>query len=187
MPRAARPAPAAVTALMAACLLAACGGRDDDADADAAASAAAAAAAPQVDDATRAHNALAEFLAERDIREVPDRREAFVDLDGDGRDDLLMLLDDPNWCGSGGCTLLVFRNQPDGFALVTETSVTRPPIAVSNQRHSGWHDLLVNVGGGGLESGTVALQHDGTGYPPDPSVMAILAPDSVPSARVVIE
>jgi hypothetical protein len=182
--RAARPAPAALAALLAACLLAACGGRD--ADTDASAEPAASAAAP-ADNATRARNALAEFLAERDIREVPEHRDAFVDLDGDGRDDLLMLLDDPNWCGSGGCTLLVFHNQPDGFRLVTETSVTRPPIAVSNQRHSGWHDLLVNVGGGGLESGTVALQHDGTGYPPDPSVMAILAPDAVPSARVVIE
>jgi len=184
MRRAPRPAPAAPTALLAACLLAACGGRDADADASAEP---AAPPAPVVDDATRARNALAEFLAERDIREVPEHREAFVDLDGDGREDLLMLLDDPNWCGSGGCTLLVFRNQPDGFELVTETSVTRPPIAVSNQRHAGWHDLLVNVGGGGLESGTVALQYDGTGYPPDPSVMAILAPDAVPSARVVIE
>jgi hypothetical protein len=39
----------------------------------------------------------------------------------------------------------------------------------------------------GVRHRTVALQHDGTGYPPDPSVMAILAPDAVPSARVVIE
>lgn len=184
MRRAARPAPAALTALLAACLLAACDGRDADGETSAGP---AGPPAPVVDNATRARNALAEFLAERDIREVPQHRDAYVDLDRDGHDDLVMLLDDPNWCGSGGCTLLVFRNQPDGFQLVTETSVTRPPIAVSNQRHSGWHDLLVNVGGGGLESGTVALQHDGTGYPSDPSIMAILAPDSVPSARVVIE
>ncbi|GAB3730563.1 hypothetical protein GCM10028862_09990 [Luteimonas pelagia] len=142
---------------------------------------------PPPDPATRAADALATFLEEREIREVPAHRDAFVDLDGDGRDDLLMLLEDPNWCGSGGCTLLVFRQAEAGFELVTETSVTHPPIAVSTQRHAGWHDLLVNVGGGGLEPGTVVLQHDGTGYPDNPSLMAALATDALPTARVVIE
>jgi hypothetical protein len=182
-----RPGPAArlLGALLVALSMAACD--RGEAPADGGEQAVALPPPPPPDPATRAANALARFLEEREIREVPAHRDAFVDLDGDGRDDLLMLLEDPNWCGTGGCTLLVFRQGEAAFELVTETSVTNPPIAVATQRHSGWHDLLVNVGGGGLEPGTVVLQHDGTGYPDNPSLMAALAPDALPSATVVIE
>ena len=132
--------------------------------------------------------ALSAFLESRQVSETPDYRDAHADLDGDGADDLLMLLDGPSWCGSGGCTLLVFHNDgEDGYRLVTQTSVTHAPIAVSPRRHNGWHDLLVGVGGGGTQGGTVALQFNGEGYPSNPTLLALLADGGMARAQVLIE
>lgn len=132
-------------------------------------------------------SALADFLAAENIAETPVHRDAQVDLNEDGRDELLMLLEDRNWCGSGGCTLLVFHNSERGYRLLSRTNVTHPPIAVSPLIHNGWHDLLVGVGGGGTVAGTVALQFNGSDYPQNPTLLALLAPDALPQARVVIE
>ena len=132
--------------------------------------------------------ALSTFLESRQIGETPGYRDARADLDGDGVDDLLMLLDGPSWCGNDGCTLLVFHNGgDDGYRLVTQTSVTHPPIAVSRQRHNGWHDLLVGVGGANTQGGTVALQFNGESYPGDPTLLALLADGSMSQAQTLIE
>ena len=132
--------------------------------------------------------ALSTFLASQQIAEVPQYRAANTDLDADGVDDLLMLLDDPNWCGDGGCSLLVFHGDADaGYRLVTQTMVTHAPIALGVQRHNGWHDLLVGVGGDGTQAGTVALQFNGESYPSNPTLLAMLAEGAIPRARTLIE
>lgn len=175
---------------VAACLLAAC-------DGDPAASGAAGVppgttaieAMPLPPDAgARAGAALEAVMAEREIREVPAHRHAAVDLDGDGTDDLLVLLDDPAWCTEAGCTLFVFHRQDGSDAPIAQVENVRAPVAVAAQTHGGWRDILVTVGGvAGIPPGTVALPHDGIGYPEDPTLMAALATGTVPSTRVVIE
>ena len=141
---------------------------------------------PPVNEKALADNALQTFLASRSIREMPAHRDAMPDLDGDGTKDLLMLLDDQNWCESDGCTLLVFRGGKDGFKLVSQSVSVRAPIAVGARTHRGWHDLLVNVGGGD-EAGTVALEFDGTRYPADPTMAALLDPARLPSATPLLD
>lgn len=144
--------------------------------------------APVIGPAERRDAALTAFLEERQVVERPSHRDAAVDLDGDGADDLLVLLEDPNWCSGGGCTLLVFHNEGDaGYRLVTETRFTHAPIALGPQRHAGWHDLLVGVGGDGTQAGTVALQFDGERYPANPTLLALLADGRVARARPLIE
>lgn len=132
--------------------------------------------------------ALANFLAAQNIAEVPPHRDARVDLDGDGSDDLLMLLEGQNWCDSGGCTLLVFhRDDGADYRLVTRTRLTNAPIRISSQTHNGWHDLLVGVGGAGTRRGTVALQFNGRSYPGNPTLLAALADSALPQSRVLIK
>src|SRR2546422_5453095 len=46
-------------------------------------------------------------------------RHSFTDLDGDGRAEALVLLRGNVWCGSGGCTMLVFRGTDAGFTFVS--------------------------------------------------------------------
>src|ERR1700676_2125153 len=36
-------------------------------------------------------------------------RFALEDLNGDGRADAIVLMSGPPWCGSGGCTMLIFQ------------------------------------------------------------------------------
>lgn len=143
---------------------------------------------PVLSPAQQRDAALTAFLASRQVEEVPEYRAAATDLDEDGVDDLLMLLDDPNWCDDAGCSLLVFHAEDDAsYRLVTQTTVTHAPIAVSGQTHNGWHDLLVGVGGGGNQAGTVALQFNGESYPTNPTLLALLADGVMPRAQVLIE
>ena len=136
----------------------------------------------------RADAAIEALMAEREIREIPAHRHAAVDLDADGSDDLLVWLDDPNWCTPIGCTLLVFHREGGQDVPVAEIAPVQVPIAVADQTHGGWRDLLVTVGGAeGVPTGTVALQHDGIGYPEDPTLMAALASGVAPKSIVVIE
>jgi putative lipoprotein len=100
----------------------------------------------------------------------------YVDLNGDGAQDAVVILDTPNWCGTGGCTLLVLQGQPDKtFRLVSKSTLVRPPVTVSNSKTNGWRDLSLKVSGGGMPSKTVALKFDGKKYPPNPSVLPALA------------
>lgn len=173
-----------------ACLVSACNGepdaRDDAEPAPVAATTEALRLPP--DTGARAAAAVEAAMAAREIREIPAYRHATVDLDGDGTDDLLAWLDDPNWCGDAGCTLLVFHRQGDEDVQIAEISPVRAPVAVADQTHGGWRDILVTVGGAeGVPVGTVALQHDGIGYPEDPTLMAALAADVAPGSVAVFD
>ena len=174
----------------AACLLAAC----DDAPAPGGdAEPAPVAATTEAlrlppDTGARVRAAVEATMATRDIREIPAYRHAAVDLDEDGAADLLAWLDDPNWCTPAGCTLFLFHREDGKDVLIAEIAPVRAPVAVSEQTHGGWRDVLVTVGGvEGIPAGTVALQHDGIGYPEDPTLMAALASGVAPRAVAVID
>lgn len=94
----------------------------------------------------------------------------FHDLDGDGRDEALVLLSGRYWCGSGGCDALVLRPRESGYDILMQSSVTNAPIGVLGSSSHGWRDLFVHVGGGGIPSGAVAMRFDGTSYPQNPTV-----------------
>lgn len=87
---------------------------------------------------------------------------AMATTSGDGQADL---------CGSGGCDLYVLSLTPTGYRLVTNISLTRPPIRVLPSMTHGWHDLGVLVAGGGVTAGYEArLRFDGHRYPENPTV-----------------
>lgn len=203
MARATRSTRLAITMLLASALTSGCEGApawDTDGNALASGDGAAATTTPlplPEPVATRSLEtpriALANFLAAQNIAETPPHRDARTDLDGDGSDDLVMLLEGRNWCDSGGCTLLVFHRddgaRDDGadYRLVTRTRLTNAPIRISSQTHNGWHDLLVGVGGAGTRRGTVALQFNGSSYPSNPTLLATLADSALPQSRVLID
>ena len=142
----------------------------------------------KIDPRVAAEQALVAYMETVGTDEAPQYREARSDLDGDGTDDLLMLLDDPLWCDADGCPLLVFHGEADGsYTLVGRTDTTHAPIALGKHRNNGWHDLLVGVGGGTTQAGTVALQFDGEGYPVDPTMVALLANASAPVVQTLFE
>ena len=96
---------------------------------------------------------------------------AFVDLNDDGKPEAIVYLAGRGWCGTGGCTTLILASTKSSYKVVSEITVTRPPIRVLDSKSKGWHDISVRVQGGGLQSGYEArLSFDGETYPSNPSL-----------------
>jgi hypothetical protein len=94
---------------------------------------------------------------------------ARADLDGDGKDEVLALMNvKSGYCGSGGCTLFVLMGKENGFSKVCSIAVVNPPIYLRKTSTKDMRDLLVTVSGGGATPGLAVLSFDGTTYPPAP-------------------
>lgn len=111
----------------------------------------------------------------------------FQDLNMDGLQDALVVLRGTYWCGTGGCTMWVFQGKTGSFQLVSEMTLIRTPMIVSDIRTNGWHDLIVNVSGGGAKPKTVALKFDGKKYPHNPSMRPPVAGGNQKGATIFPE
>ncbi|MDN3608770.1 COG3650 family protein [Vibrio ostreicida] len=85
--------------------------------------------------------------------------------DQDGKA-LLVQLD---WCGSGGCTLLVFANQDQHWQFHSKITLVQTPLNVGKSSHESWKDLIMFVSGGGAIPSQHRLQFNGKHYPSNPS------------------
>lgn len=109
-------------------------------------------------------------------------RHALTDLDHDGVDDALVLLLGADWCGTGGCTLLVLQGGQNGFRLVSASSVTEEPVRVSTrERRHGWSSLIVNS-----RKGEVLMRFDGQRYPSNASVLARASKSQIRNSLTLI-
>jgi hypothetical protein len=112
---------------------------------------------------------------------------AFIDLNGDGSKEVIVYLSGRSWCGSGGCTMLVLTPNGSSYRVVTETTITWPPVRVLRSKTNGWHDISVWIQGGGIQPGYEAeLSFDGTTYPSNPSVPPAKRLGSKMAGQVVV-
>ena len=96
----------------------------------------------------------------------------WIDVNGDGREDALVYLTDQDWCGSGGCTVLVFEAMDEidaeemgPYRPAAEISLMHGPVLVANARSGEWCDLVVED-----ETGTARrLSFNGETYPYSPA------------------
>lgn len=103
---------------------------------------------------------------------------AMEDLNGDGQPEALIYAmattgggGTTDLCGSGGCDLYVLALPANGYREVSNISISRPPIRVLRTITHGWHDLGVQVAGGGITAGYEArLRFNGAKYPSNPTV-----------------
>jgi putative lipoprotein len=120
-----------------------------------------------------------------DPKTIDPHQIALVDLNGDGQKDALILLQSPYWCGSGGCTMLVFKGTKSGYKFVSRSTLIRGPVLVSTSKTRGWRELVVEVSGGGAPSKRVALKFDGRKYPLNPSTKRAL-PTGTPEGGTTV-
>ena len=96
---------------------------------------------------------------------------AFVDLNGDGKQEAIVYVMGEALCGSGGCRTLILARHGTSWTVVKHITITRPPIRVLSSTSHGWHSISVWVQGGGIQPGYEAeLSFDGKTYPGNPSV-----------------
>src|ERR1044071_2771642 len=111
----------------------------------------------------RAGDGVATFV-ERTVRFAHYNR-ADTDLNGDGRSETFVYVTDPNYCGSGGCTLVVLSPQRRSYRIVLRSTVTQLPIRLLRTSTRGWRDIGVTVAGGGITQAYLArLKFNGRRY-----------------------
>ncbi len=93
-----------------------------------------------------------------------------ADLNGDGKADAIVFVSGNSICGTGGCQVLIFKGDGKNYALVTEMSVSHPPVFVGATKTNGWRDLVMEVYGGGIKPYFASLKFDGKTYPENPTV-----------------
>lgn len=77
----------------------------------------------------------------------------------------------PNWCGSGGCNMLVLEPRGTTFKVIGNTTVVQLPISVLPNLTHQHPDLGVYVAGGGILNAYQAiLAFNGKKYPGNPTV-----------------
>ncbi len=103
------------------------------------------------------------------------------DLNGDGNEELLVQLD---WCGSGGCTLLVFENHQQQWRFNSRITLVKSPVLLGQQTSHGWRDLIFNVSGGGATAAQHVMQYTGVSYPINPSMAPTAIPEQVSGVRL---
>lgn len=140
------------------------------------------ATAPAVDDTAPASDGnLSAVVAQFTEEDSPQYQHALVDLDNDGTDDALVLLEGMGWCGSGGCTMLVLKGTNAGYVVVSNTTVTRAPLRVSKPVSNGWRDLIVHS-----DDAERLMQFDGDAYPPNPSMQPSATKAQIDSAEIIL-
>ena len=114
---------------------------------------------------------------------VPLYRSVLIDLNGDGLRDAIVLALGSVYCGSGGCTLAIFKGTPKGFEAVSDSTISREPIYVLSEVKSGWRTLSVLVSGGGAAPEQALLRFDGEKYPRNPSMQPRATEGDMKSAQ----
>lgn len=94
-----------------------------------------------------------------------------ADLNDDGVAEMIALFRDPSYCGSGGCTLLVFGQSANTTRRIATITVADDPIHVSARKDHGWRALAVRAGSRNAR----LLRFDGHSYPGNASLAEPLA------------
>jgi hypothetical protein len=98
-----------------------------------------------------------------------------VDLNGDGKPEVVAQVLGPMLCGTGGCPLLIFREpSPGRLELITRMSLFKDPLIVAERRHNGWKELITRVRVDAGHGYYAELPYDGRTYPTNPSVAPAL-------------
>jgi hypothetical protein len=106
-----------------------------------------------------------------------------VDLNGDGRAEVVATLTGRSICGSGGCLAVVLTPAGKGWRTAMRATVSRQPIALLPTRTRGWRDIGISVAGGGARAGMARMRFDGRRYPGNPTLQPALPSGS---GRVLI-
>jgi len=91
------------------------------------------------------------------VKSTPYTKE-YVDLNGDDIPEAIVYLVGPHWCGSGGCTLLILKQESGKWKVISKIPTVNTPIHILASKEQQWQDLsVIQVGGGELVPKTVLI------------------------------
>jgi hypothetical protein len=136
--------------------------------------------------AASVEQAMAQFLA-RERAAGPEARHVVerIDLNRDGRDDAIVLLQSRRYCSARGCALLVFERVGDAYELHSRLLLGRTPLIAAETHTGGWRDLVAPMTSPTAGMRLVMLKHTERGYPDDPTQLAAVSPTREVSGRVL--
>ena len=81
-----------------------------------------------------------------------------VDLNGDGKKEAIVYLENLELCGSGECHIFIFKAVENDYRLVSLIGgVYGTPIIVSDRKTNGWHNLIITQKEHYLDQATYTL------------------------------
>ena len=90
---------------------------------------------------------------------------AFVDLNGDGKDEAIVYLTGRSWCGTGGCQTYVITPDGESYRFVARVPATRTPIRMLDKTSHGWHSITTVVREDATHMYEGELRFNGQKYP----------------------
>ena len=112
---------------------------------------------------------------------------ATVPLAGANHQETIAYITGQDWCGTGGCNLIIVEQRGTHMRVIGEVSIVRPPIRVLSTSSFGHPDLgVLVVGGGILRAYEAKLRFDGRRYPGNPTVRPAVKTSSPSPGRSLI-
>jgi|SRR5688572_6852687 len=108
-----------------------------------------------------------------------------IDLNGDRRQDALVLMRSRRYCSGRGCLLLVFEGTAKGYRLNSRLVLGRTPLIATDARTAGWRDLVAPMTTAGAGMRLVVLRHGADGYPANVDQLAMVPPTRRVDGRVL--
>lgn len=131
--------------------------------------------------ATEQQRNLSAAISHFSDQKYPAFKYTFVNLNNDGVDDAIVLLQGSSWCAADGCVMLVLRGEGTGFRVISKITATLENIRVSAAHTNGWLDIIVHSDGAER-----LLQFDGIDYPSNPSILPEATQEQVDAAKIVL-
>lgn len=108
-----------------------------------------------------------DYLSPEDLQaiEVSDRKFRYqqIDLNADGKKEVFVIFSTPYFCGTGGCSMILFDND---LKPITKFTVTRPPVYANPDTKNGWNVLYIKD----REEWKQLIYENGT-YPSNPTIL----------------
>lgn len=118
---------------------------------------------------TADYRELAEFLIE--YYEIPEEFQTdtryyynYVDLNQDGKDEIFVAVIGKYTSGSSGDSALILSKDESGaFSVLESFIMLHTPVLISDRMTNGWHDIIYQVYGGGIDPGYIICRYSNTG------------------------
>jgi hypothetical protein len=109
----------------------------------------------------------------------------YVDLNGDGINEIFVQLVGPYTSGTGGDNAIIFTEKNGKLEEIDDFKLIHNPIIISNEKTNGYSDIIVQKSDGGAKKEYAVLKYDGDDYSDVNESEVISSIDNVSGAAII--